>query len=422
LGNNVTTTYSYFPLNFRLQRLQIGNAQAFTYGYDNVGNVLTLTMQITQPTASTEVMAFNYDALDRLTNAVAVTNGYTGTYGYDAIDNLITKTESGPTVLYTYGVTQPHAVKSLSNGNSYTYDLNGNTPALALSCDGASAGCTTRKRGASVTRRMEITNTTNTYTQTWDVENRLTTVTGTMVYSCRNCPAPITSISKFTYDGDGNRVLQVNISGTQIITTAYAGALEVQITATQRITKTYYSAGSQLIALRAYTSPTSSVLYFLHGDHLGSTSLTTDQNGNVVARQLYDAWGNVRLRGDVKTDLGYTSQREDVSTNLMFYRARYYSPGLGRFISADTIVPEPGNPQSLNRFAYGLNNPVKYRDPSGHDVDCGIGESNCHRKPKKTNVLPPIQQCTDTCPKDAATRANAEEAFRLFLSNPGYYA
>ena len=46
--------------------------------------------------------------------------------------------------------------------------------------------------------------------------------------------------------------------------------------------------------------------------------------------------------------------------------ARYYLPEVGRFISADTIVPEPGNPQSYNRYTYGFNNPVKYSDPSGH--------------------------------------------------------
>jgi hypothetical protein len=55
----------------------------------------------------------------------------------------------------------------------------------------------------------------------------------------------------------------------------------------------------------------------------------------------------------------------------MYYRARYYHPALGRFVSADTIVPEPGNPQSLNRYAYVLNNPLRYVDPSGHAVDPG---------------------------------------------------
>ncbi len=54
-----------------------------------------------------------------------------------------------------------------------------------------------------------------------------------------------------------------------------------------------------------------------------------------------------------------------------------YSPVTGRFLSADSIVPEPGNPQDLNRFAYSLSNPTKYTDPSGHSVDCGITDPYC---------------------------------------------
>jgi hypothetical protein len=66
----------------------------------------------------------------------------------------------------------------------------------------------------------------------------------------------------------------------------------------------------------------------------------------------------------------------------MYFRARYYSGLLGRFIQADTIVPGAGNPQNLNRYAYVSNNPLKYIDPSGHDPctgrsgtympDCGV--------------------------------------------------
>jgi hypothetical protein len=50
----------------------------------------------------------------------------------------------------------------------------------------------------------------------------------------------------------------------------------------------------------------------------------------------------------------------------MFYNARYYSPYLNRFVSADTFVPEPGKPQALNRYMYTLGNPLKYTDPTGH--------------------------------------------------------
>jgi hypothetical protein len=60
----------------------------------------------------------------------------------------------------------------------------------------------------------------------------------------------------------------------------------------------------------------------------------------------------------------------------MDYGARFYSPALGRFISADSIVPQPGNPQNLNRFAYTVNNPLTHVDPTGHGVDCT--NANCN--------------------------------------------
>jgi RHS repeat-associated protein len=69
------------------------------------------------------------------------------------------------------------------------------------------------------------------------------------------------------------------------------------------------------------------------------------------------------------TDIGYTGQRLDAGTGgLMYYGARYYLPGTGRFVSADTVVPGAGNPQAFNRYSYTLNNPVRYTDPSGHCV------------------------------------------------------
>jgi len=60
----------------------------------------------------------------------------------------------------------------------------------------------------------------------------------------------------------------------------------------------------------------------------------------------------------------------------MDYNARYYNPQLGRFISADSIVPNLGNPQDLNRYSYVANNPLKFTDPAGHRPECGsyIGE------------------------------------------------
>jgi len=113
-------------------------------------------------------------------------------------------------------------------------------------------------------------------------------------------------------------------------------------------------------------SSSTSALYYLHGDHLGSTSLTTDGIGNVVARQMYLPYGQVRsTTGTLPTDKGFTGQRLD-AMGLMYYGARYYSSVVGRFISADTVVPGTGNPQGFNHYSYTFNNPLRYIDSSGH--------------------------------------------------------
>ena len=85
---------------------------------------------------------------------------------------------------------------------------------------------------------------------------------------------------------------------------------------------------------------------------------------------LYKPWGETRYSsGSTPTSYRFTGQREDVTIGLYFYNNRYYDPMLGRFTQADTIVPNPGNPQSLNRYAYVLNNPLAYTDPTGHFTD-----------------------------------------------------
>jgi RHS repeat-associated protein len=117
------------------------------------------------------------------------------------------------------------------------------------------------------------------------------------------------------------------------------------------------------------------VVYYLHGDHpsaslrtsLGSTSLTTDQSGAPVAETRYLPYGEERwTSGGVVSDYTFTGQRAEAGFRLMDYSARHYDPRLGRFVSADTLVPEPGNPQSLNRYSYVNNSPLRFNDPTGH--------------------------------------------------------
>ncbi len=168
----------------------------------------------------------------------------------------------------------------------------------------------------------------------------------------------------FVYDGDGNRVKSV-ING--VITYYVGNYYEVS---GSTITK-YYYAGSQRIAMR-----TGSSLYYLLGDHLGSTSLTLDTNGTVLSELRYKAWGEVRYAaGTTATKYTYTGQYSNIGDfGLMFYNARWYDPSLGRFAQADSIVP--GGVQGYDRYSYVLNNPIRYSDPSGHDYCDHINTNN----------------------------------------------
>jgi RHS repeat-associated protein len=98
----------------------------------------------------------------------------------------------------------------------------------------------------------------------------------------------------------------------------------------------------------------------------GSWSFFLSAAHSGFAAYSYRPYGEcLQSQGILGTDKRFTGQRLD-NTGLYYYGARYYDPTIGRFISADTIVPNPANPQTLNRYAYCLNNPLKYTDPSGH--------------------------------------------------------
>ena len=100
----------------------------------------------------------------------------------------------------------------------------------------------------------------------------------------------------------------------------------------------------------------------------------------MVVRQRYFPYGQVRSTwGSLPTTYNFTGQRLD-GTGLLYYGARYYAPRIGRFVSADSLVPQPGNPQSLNRFSYVLNNPLRYTDPTGHRV-CEADPQSCQPQP-----------------------------------------
>ncbi len=110
-----------------------------------------------------------------------------------------------------------------------------------------------------------------------------------------------------------------------------------------------------------------STLYFILKDHLGSASVVTDSTGATVGEDRFYPFGETRFTtGSMQTDKLFTGQREITGLGIYYYGARFYSPKLGRFLSADTVVQNFANPQALSRYSYVLNNPIRYNDPTGH--------------------------------------------------------
>jgi RHS repeat-associated protein len=156
------------------------------------------------------------------------------------------------------------------------------------------------------------------------------------------------------------------------------------------------AAVGQTVAVRVSSSPTaaSDGLTYLYSDHpsamlrtsLGSASAMSDANGNLVGTVTrYYPFGGVRT-GEVGgpnnvTDMGFTGHKHNDDLGLIYMNARFYVPGIGRFASADTIVPNPANPQAFNRYSYVINNPLRLIDPSGHiyyepSCDCMVDDGN----------------------------------------------
>ena len=151
--------------------------------------------------------------------------------------------------------------------------------------------------------------------------------------------------------------------------------------------------------------------HYYHGNHLGSASLVTDSDGEEVMRINYTPYGEIDQAHSGKlgcsegaSDTSYekctryglpwtkiynisegknagvtrkfTGQEYDPENSLYYYNARYYDPSIGIFTTADTVIPDPGDPLSYNRYMYVRGNPVKYIDPSGHCIDISINTHN----------------------------------------------
>ena len=172
---------------------------------------------------------------------------------------------------------------------------------------------------------------------------------------------------KYWYDPDGQRLKKVEFHGDGSNTTIYyiSKSFVRIINSSGTYDEVYYYDEYDLIAKKD-----SEGKKFYHPDHLGSTTLVTNEAGEVVEETVYDPFGAVQEGGDQRFD--YEGKETDFS-GLQHFGARYYDPGKPkRWTQPDTLLPDVYDPQQLNRYSFERNNPYKHEDNNGNVVVLAI--------------------------------------------------
>lgn len=165
------------------------------------------------------------------------------------------------------------------------------------------------------------------------------------------------TIATFAYDPLGRRVEKV-AGGT---TTTFTYDAEDILREIAGATTTYYVHGPGIDEPLAKEVSGSSTYY--HAEGLGSVLKVTNASGSVTHEYRYDAYGKIEA-GSTQAGYSFTGREWDPESGLFYYRARYFDPAMGRFISEDPI----GIAAGANFYSYALSNPVDFTDPFGLEV------------------------------------------------------
>src|SRR6266571_6869132 len=349
----ITNSFAY---NKRLQPLTMSatapSQTVFSIGYDfHAGN----------GTAGTGTDNGNVFGI---INYKDTTHGRDQTFSYDALNRLLTAQNAGTDC----------SAKVLQNkteywGNSYGYDAWGNLLQKTITKCGAEHFSVTAdahnwihatapdyQYDAAGNMTFDATSSLN---YNYDQENRLT---GAAAYA-------------YTYDGDGNRVRHShgNLAANGTLYWYMTPGVVAESDLGGTLKSEYVFFDGERVARRDGATGAGGVFYYF-SDHLKTASVITDSAGVIKAESDYYPWGGeLQFVNNDSNDYKFTGKKRDTETGLDYFGARYYSNGLGRFVSSDwsaAPVPVPyadfGDPQSLNQYTYVRNIPTTGVDTDGH--------------------------------------------------------
>ncbi|MGN6869264.1 MAG: FG-GAP-like repeat-containing protein [Solirubrobacteraceae bacterium] len=386
LANGITESRTFdpvfgWPLAVRILPRGGGNPlfeQTLTRGATGIVDAQTVkTPQVTRTDT------FTHDDLGRLVDVTSPDPSRNLHLTYDVAGNL--RTRSGWGSVKYQDPRHEHAITATGSGARYKYDAVGQLRA------------------------------SNTLHISWNDEQRPVEITDNANGAVR----------KYVYDSTGRRVKYDDAGGQVLEPNDW-----VQVDR-NGISKWIMVEG-QPIARR-----TGNATAFLDADALGNGTLVTDPAGATIDRNDYTVWGErTQAPSGSGIPTGFSSGQHD-PTGLVHLDSRYYDPALAHFISADTIVPDIYAPQSLNRYAYALNDPATLNDPTGHaagancrpypngelGIDCSdtsdSGSSEAAHPANNYADASPLVQASDR-PQSQRTAAGSSGATGYTSYNPSY--
>ncbi|MBI1746582.1 MAG: hypothetical protein HYR55_08340, partial [Acidobacteria bacterium] len=379
----MTIRYAYDATGNRV-RLVDPQGGITSYDYDALNRLTRLTNRLNQTTR------FTYDARSQRTQ-VAYPNGISTTYGYnngqrltslltrssgsvllnyqytyDRVNNILTKTDLAGLNTFAYDgadrlISAMHP-QTFNPRESFTYDTVGNRLTSHLST------------GATFNEANRLVQ-DDRFVYTYDANGNLlvkeesgtgfvTIFTYNALNQLKRIDFPDGGFAEYSYDGMRRRV-KTNINGT--LTKYVYDGVDILLELDERsAAKSVWTFGLNIDEPISVERDGQALYY--HADDLGSIRMLTDVSGRVVQTYDYDSFGRiVNALGPINQPFLYTAREWDAVAGLYYYRARYYSPEMGRFLSEDPVG-------SINLYAYIGNSPIRWVDPFGLDRTSWYGD------------------------------------------------
>lgn len=319
LLNGVSRSVDYYS-DGRIEKIVdqglLGAVIDFSYSYDKAKNISAVEDSLYPQYSLSSV---SYDGAGQV--VAMYLGGQPAAFGYDQNFNMNFK-----------------SIGSVGVVESYAYDLGGRVSSVS----GA------RSKNYSYDSRGNIINNGDQSFQ-YDLLGRMTSSDG----------------DEYFYDGNGSRYKASYSDGDSYFFYSRDGKLISSFEGSSAINYIYLNGA--VVAKHNYTE---GGLDFFHTDALGSVVAKTDVGGVLVSESRYTPFGLSSYSGSPgqSGDIGFAGDLEEHDTGLVYMKARFYDPSLGRFYSSDPVDFRVSDATSFNKYIYAANNPLKYIDPNGESI------------------------------------------------------